>query len=686
MDKVSLPDHFSSASPSPPFTTFPLRPLPEEILRMPEEETACQYCGISYLLLTKYERMENCVRELENQLDQYKSYAQERPTLITRIENLLESQRQSSQTTAAMQTHLRASQEEAREAVRALDDMKARNAKLADDMEVLVKTSSKRDDDKKRYVSNLVQTLIEIRSELIHHRQEVENVKADVRQRFTTFAKETLAATRSQLANHISSFVRRQIDAATRAAQARNAGEAETLRKKLGSVKAALKESIEYNDRLVQDLRVQRQEAMDHINSQKSYTQGIHADLVKMEERLHSANAHIVDISNERDRLINHRRDLEDRMNAQKEQLKRDLQIMQDRAEVAEEKVAARERELQEMTLKFRNERRSSEDGNTALGNLSRAMAAKDEQIRVLERSIRDMNTAMQGLRAERQKTIDAHQSRIKQLQDKFLEDIKEAGRIEADKRETEVRKIMDLDKEEALRMLRQALQLEFDDSRARMQRQLDALVVAKNHAELQAARDVGAVEEEWGRKYAVLNEQLKKLKASNAADFDHYQTRIRSLEEQLATASASASTVSPQQQQPDPAILTDLTARLAKRDAEIQFLKNTVRLECEERMELIAELANYKNGRIRSGSSEPGTGVGAGAGGGSAGAGGGRSTTSTSLPNLPRSSTSSTTPPLVPPRSGPPLDPQERAFEVMAQAANARKTHKLARNLSLRG
>jgi hypothetical protein len=47
-----------------------LRPLPEDIQKMTEAETACQYCGISYLLLTKYEKMTMHVQQLEKQLQE----------------------------------------------------------------------------------------------------------------------------------------------------------------------------------------------------------------------------------------------------------------------------------------------------------------------------------------------------------------------------------------------------------------------------------------------------------------------------------------------------------------------------------------------------------------------------------------------------------------------------------------
>jgi hypothetical protein len=44
--------------------------LPDDILAMTEDETACEYCGISYLLFSKYEKLETLVKSLQLQLTQ----------------------------------------------------------------------------------------------------------------------------------------------------------------------------------------------------------------------------------------------------------------------------------------------------------------------------------------------------------------------------------------------------------------------------------------------------------------------------------------------------------------------------------------------------------------------------------------------------------------------------------------
>jgi hypothetical protein len=52
-------------------------------------------------------------------------------------------------------------------------------------------------------------------------------------------------------------------------------------------------------------------------------------------------------------------------------------------------------------------------------------LAKKDQQIAAFEKTIRDLNASLAIARTERAHTIEAHQSRIKHLQDKYLNDIK---------------------------------------------------------------------------------------------------------------------------------------------------------------------------------------------------------------------------------------------------------------------
>lgn len=103
--------------------------------------------------------------------------------------------------------------------------------------------------------------------------------------------------------------------------------------------------------------------------------------------------------------------------------------------------------------------------------------------------------------------------------------------------------------------------------------------------------------EDDWKKKCDMLIEQNKKAQDSNTADFEHYQTRIRTLEAEIIKNQAAPAAEGPL---PNLKEISDLKAVIEKRNAEILFLKDTVRLECEERISLIAKLAVLtQNGTI---------------------------------------------------------------------------------------
>lgn len=110
--------------------------------------------------------------------------------------------------------------------------------------------------------------------------------------------------------------------------------------------------------------------------------------------------------------------------------------------------------------------------------------------------------------------------------------------------------------------------------------------------------RKMSRREEDLKRKCDMLIEQNKKAQASNTADFEHYQARIRTLEAEIIKNQAAPAAEGPP---PNLEEIASLKALIQKKNAEIVFLKDTVRLECEERISLIAKLAVVaQNGTIK--------------------------------------------------------------------------------------
>lgn len=73
---------------------------------MSDQETACEYCGISYLLLHKYEKMESHLSSMSSELQDLKKYVNERPAMLSRLESLLSLQKQSALQVSTLEQEL----------------------------------------------------------------------------------------------------------------------------------------------------------------------------------------------------------------------------------------------------------------------------------------------------------------------------------------------------------------------------------------------------------------------------------------------------------------------------------------------------------------------------------------------------------------------------------------------------
>ena len=119
---------------------------------MSESETACQYCGISYLLLSKYERMEKHVKGLETHLMELKDYVKERSEIFKKCE-LLERAREKDG------ERLRTVEDERSRHLELLDMQFRENEKLRGEYEEILElarsTQSKRKRDQNEYSNGL---------------------------------------------------------------------------------------------------------------------------------------------------------------------------------------------------------------------------------------------------------------------------------------------------------------------------------------------------------------------------------------------------------------------------------------------------------------------------------------------------------------------------------------------------
>ncbi|KAJ3022180.1 hypothetical protein HKX48_006816 [Thoreauomyces humboldtii] len=566
------------------------RPLPAEILEMSEAETACQYCGISYLLLSKYERMVDHVKGLETHLVELQDYAKERPAFLKRIESSETRQRAAENAVNDLRNQLQESQRLARESFLELEESHKQSEKLSEAVSIAMAESKRLQDEKRVQVNRLVRHLADIRSELLEQRREVNTVKASMRKSNSVMIRDTLPAIHRRLQNEMATYMHRQQQAFAQMLQRKTQGELGVMAKNLALKVEELQQAEERNTRLAQEIKMAKVEADEHVNAQKNYAHDVRSTCLKLDDQLHAAKTHSANLTHERDRLASRYHALELRLTEERRLQSTDRSTLETQIAVLSGKLSAKERELQDANAVHAKELRT----RTADGD---AVAQRDEVIQGLERSIREMHGTTQSMQRERQKTIEAHQSRVRQLQDKFVKDLETAGHDAAARRETELRREFAVDKEEAVRFLRESLTLEMNEATDRLNRQLEALRHAKTQTDQQAA----AIATQWERKHQIASGQLTTLQASNAADFAHYQARIRALEEQLVQAATPAAAVAAERSPADSKQEAEMKTVVKKQEAEIRFLKDMVRVECEERMGLVAELALVRRGSTTS-------------------------------------------------------------------------------------
>ena len=167
----------------------------------------------------------------------------------------------------------------------------------------------------------------------------------------------------------------------------------------------------------------QKQQLSQHISNQKLTIQNLESANINLEEQSNSANREILDLTTQLSKL-----------KAEEEKFREAKRNEQAKNDIYEQKILALELTVQRIEnahkielddMKNKNELSARLNDNSAVQLANQALAKKDAQLRTLENSLKAANIAVQAAKEERIKTIEAHQSRIKHLQEKYLNDVK---------------------------------------------------------------------------------------------------------------------------------------------------------------------------------------------------------------------------------------------------------------------
>ncbi|KAJ3099415.1 hypothetical protein HDU97_003205 [Phlyctochytrium planicorne] len=508
------------------------RPLPEDILSLDEEDTGCRYCGVSYLLMSKYEKLVKHVSRVEEEMAGLKHLETEHPILASRIKEL---------------EGMHASEKEGKEKLEEeYTTLKEENGKT----ETSAQNSVWMEQGLKSQLRLLARKLLDTVDTLKGVRGELEDVKKGVK---------SSANLSSRLHLHL---IPRVIHPTV---QRLIASQTEPVINRLQEQISELKEDLEHSEqtrcRLSDELDEARRSFEIHLEEMRSEWEG---RVAEVEGRWKEGEKTLSDLRGENAKLEAAERELRHRLKEEKERRDIDALHLRTRQLELENGLKERETRISDLQSKLEEERRShASTESETIATINKSLAQKDITIHQLQTSIKEHQKRIEAMETDRRKTVEAHQSRVSQLQEKYREMLEKAGSSQADSVREEMTKSFQKEREEAVKSMKAMFQQQLDSVRNTLQSQLDAARLSRDTAWNDSKKKIAAVEDEWNGRVKRANAELEGLKA-----------------------------VTPAQ-----SISADMAAEISRRDAEIQFLRETVRIECEERMGLLAMLDGIRRG-----------------------------------------------------------------------------------------
>ncbi|KAJ3115549.1 hypothetical protein HDU96_000430 [Phlyctochytrium bullatum] len=583
------------------------RPLPEDIAALDDADTACTYCGVSYLLLSKYERLVKHVSRVEEEMERLRGYAADQPVLTSRVMELEGVREEQKGTIEELEKEAARMKEEQGKTVRALHELQLRHTRLTHEMETAMQNSSWLEEGLRSQLRLLARKMLDITEVIQEHRRDLANARADVEKRFVFFLvlhvltsanllnSSRLAAYQTTLLTDLAAHLRDKLPAivASRlnpqlAAAARSRA---ALEEEVRTLKDDLQDAVARGRRAEGELESAKDEFEGMLEVQRVEMGRERARVEELEERCGHMEGVVADLRAENAKLQASERSLRDRLEDERAAAEKEILYLRTRQSELDARIKEKEAEMASLKESFDSEKRLLAQSETsAVDMANRAVAQKDVAITKLTAELRDLQKTISSLQTERTKTIEAHQSRIQHLQSHFQEQLRTAGADQAEAARAEMRAAFDREREEAVRAMKEMFGKQLAEVRGELRAQVDAARLARDKAWKEAANKAGEVEEEWKAKLQKAEMDKEMLKGT-----------IAYLQKELAAIKSAPPLPTPPPQpaepSPPPPQLAELKAEIARRDAEIGFLKETVRVECEERMGLLATLDALRRG-----------------------------------------------------------------------------------------
>ncbi|XP_062355368.1 protein LEKR1 [Cinclus cinclus] len=553
----------------------PVHALPEEIRKMPRDQTVCKYCGVSYLTLHEFKVMEDKVRAMEKEIRVYKGSLEREQRLQAELQALhhdLERCRAESESKTerikALTVELKTKQEE-------MKTVKADLQYFQEEKEAAYKQSQvlrSELDSIKEVISTNLENFAAMKEEIF------QQIKAVSKEALTEIPKLNQRLAKSQRENECLQEKIRHLT-----------GVADTVELKTQQLQTSLQQGNELQSRC-RELQKETLDLTNQVETAGLQLQKVTAELDHYKKLLLVKSTELDVCQNELKKIKYENGIAESRLMKELKEKEESLLICQQICKHLQEEMAEKERK--EEDLKRRTGRSESE-----LETLKALLSQTEQEVLMLKQ--------------ERELLLVSQQSRTEQLQEALRQKVRSEDswrdKLEMDLAKGEARH------KEAILKVREEARVELDLERQKqqelitkyqreheeLQQKIPGLISSATKslrmeteilekklqdAQIKLAEKDGDKEKEIQSLKRLISElefQLTMEKSNNESFLDKLRKEIKHKSDELEKLTQEK---------------TQLIHSLSQVQEENSLLQDTVRRECEERFELTAALGRARD------------------------------------------------------------------------------------------
>lgn len=530
----------------------PKHPLPEEIQNLPRHDTVCKFCGVSYLIHNEIKRLEDKIQEYEKQIDRLQHFHEREEILEEEVGQLKLQSKE-----LLMKWEL----EEQR--YNELYTVSCGKDQTIDNLRAELFESTEEGKVLKNHTENLNQQ----RSELnVYIQNSVSAVKQDFQ----------------KLRDRCSRILTEQCD------------EMSVMKKLLAETfLQAQTFSNTSRDEILSQAHIEKQDLMNEFK-------------VAKDQHIKQLNKLTMDQSSELATQLKIYQDKEKQIHREHNNKMQEYEAKnEDLSKSIDELRVIHTHDMKTSSEQIGNYQKEVSDLKESL-KLLQASGSSDRQ--KLLNSIRSVEKENKELKEEKEKMIEAHQNRIQQLRESFIEKMKEAekwpGKLEHEL--SVLKNQFDVEKSE----LRKKLADSYNNAALEKEKECDMRVKQERKTfqeqEQKLKSRLQSMQEKFQNEVGDLHDIMQKMKREKedliASSHKTVCEMERKFQSQLATKTQHDESMCTRRTQELQNVvqladqeIRDKNIKLQEMEDKIQNLRDCVRRECEERFELTESLAQAR-------------------------------------------------------------------------------------------